>query len=215
VLLARALTTLDHVSTGRLEVGLGLGWSLDEYEACGVEQRQLGSRLDECLDVFEAVWSPGPVHYEGQRVRIAPSTIAPVPLQAGGPPVLLAAYTPAGLTRVGRRADGWNPAGLPVELLAPMWAMVRDEAAAAGRDPDRLRLVVRANGLILDAAIDGERPAYVGSLEQVAADLRATREAGADEVVLGLVDASADVEEMVDVYDALTAAADLAPVAVP
>ena len=52
-------------------------------------------------------------------------------------------------------------------------------------------------------------------LEQVAADLRATRDAGADEVVLGVVDDLSSVEEMVDVYDALTAAADLAPVAVP
>jgi probable F420-dependent oxidoreductase len=205
VLLARALTTLDHVSQGRLEVGLGLGWSLDEYEACGVEQRQLGGRLDECLDVLEAVWSPGPVRYEGDRVHIAPSTIAPLPVQAGGPPVLLAAYTPAGLARVGRRADGWNPAGLPVELLEPMWAMVRDEAAVAGRDPDRLRLVVRANGMVTAAPVEGDRPTYVGSIEQVAADLDATRAAGADEVVLGLVDASAGVDEMMDLYDALVA----------
>jgi probable F420-dependent oxidoreductase len=215
VLLARSLTTLDHVSDGRLDVGLGLGWSLDEYEACGVEQRDLGGRLEECLDVLAAVWGPDPVAFEGPRVRIAPSTVSPKPVQRSGPPVLLAAYTPAGLARVGRRADGWNPAGLPVELLAPMWAMVRDEAAAAGRDPDALRLVVRANGLVTDAAVDGDRPTYVGSLEQVAADLRATRDAGADEVVLGLVDEMSSIEEMVDTYDALTAAADLAPVAVP
>lgn len=215
VLLARALTTLDHISNGRLDVGLGLGWSLDEYEACGVEQRDLGDRLEECLDVLAAVWGPDPVVFDGPRVRIAPSTISPKPVQRSGPPVLLAAYTPAGLARVGRRADGWNPAGLPVELLAPMWTTVRDEAAAAGRDPDALRLVVRANGLVTDAAIDGDRPAYVGSVEQVAADLRATRDAGADEVVLGVVDDLSSVEEMVDVYDALTAAADLAPVAVP
>ena len=162
-LLARSLASLDVLSDGRLTVGLGLGWTLDDYRAIGVPQHELGRRLDDAVDTLGTAWR-GPAR----------------------PPVLLAAYTPAGLDRVARRADGWNPAGVPVDMLAPMWASVRDLAAGHGRDPDTLELVVRAHVHITDAPIDGERPAYHGTVEQVAADLADTRRAGAHEAILGL-----------------------------
>ena len=186
-MLARSLASLDVLSEGRLTVGLGLGWSLDEYEAVGVPQRELGRRLEEALDVLGAVWRPDPVAYEGRTVRIASASMGPKPVQVPGPPVLLAAYTREGLDRVARRADGWNPAGLPVTMLAPMWATVRDLAAGHGRDPDALELVVRANVALTDRPVDGaDRPSYHGTVDQVAADLESTRQAGAHEVILGL-----------------------------
>jgi len=209
VLLARSLTTLDHVSAGRLTIGLGMGWSVDEYEAVGVPQRHLASRLDEALDVLDAAWSPGTVSHCGARIRIVPSTIEPKPLQ-GRPPVLLAAYTPAGLDRVARRADGWNPAGLPLDAIAPMWHAVRELAHGHGRDPEDLELVVRANIKLHDHPLDGDRPAYHGSVEQVAADLDATRAAGAHEIVLGIMGQdTADLTASLEEYAAITAAAEL------
>jgi alkanesulfonate monooxygenase SsuD/methylene tetrahydromethanopterin reductase-like flavin-dependent oxidoreductase (luciferase family) len=165
-LLARSLASLDVLSDGRLSVGLGLGWSLDDYRTAGVPQDELGRRLDDALDTLDATWS-------GRS--------------AARPPVLLSGYTPDGLDRVARRADAWNPAGLPIDLLAPMWASLRDLTAGHGRDPDALELVVRANVDITDQPIDGaERPAYHGTFEQVAADIADTRRAGAHELILGL-----------------------------
>jgi alkanesulfonate monooxygenase SsuD/methylene tetrahydromethanopterin reductase-like flavin-dependent oxidoreductase (luciferase family) len=162
-LLARSLTTLDVLSDGRLTIGLGLGWSLDDHAAEGVPHDQLGTRLEHALDVLDLA---------GDRPR---------------PPVLLAAYTPSGLDRIARRADGWNPSGLPIDQLAATWASVRDQAAAYGRDPDRLDLVVRANIRLTERPVEGtDRAGYHGSLEQVVADLDATRRAGAHEVILGL-----------------------------
>ncbi len=192
-LLARSLTSLHRLSDGRLTVGLGLGWSLDEFAAVGVPQQELGRRLDDALDMLGTVWSTDGTDDAGLRPR---------------PPVLLAGYTEDGLDRVARRADGWNPAGLPVELLAPMWASVRDRAAAHGRDPDQLELVVRADVAISDSAIDGDRASYTGTVEQVAADIADTRRAGAHEVILGLhgdpcldqaLDVFARIAEAVDV----------------
>jgi probable F420-dependent oxidoreductase len=174
-LLARSLTSLDVLSEGRLTVGLGLGGSLDEFTALGVPQRELGRRLDDALDVLRAAWGADPS-----------PPLGPAHMQRPGPPVLLAASTPAGLDRVARRADGWNPAGLPVEILAPMWADLRDRAAGHGRDPDALALVVQADLVLFDRPVAGDRPSYTGSVDQVAADLDATRRAGADEVILGL-----------------------------
>lgn len=201
-LLARLLTSLDVISAGRLTVGLGMGWSTEEFEAVGVPKRGLAARLEEALDVLDAHWSDGPVAYEGDGLRIVPSHNELRPVQTPRPPVILAAYSPAGLDRIARRADGWNPAGLPVELLGPMWAHVRDQAAGHGRNPDALELVVRANIHLTGQPLDGDRPSYTGSFDQVVEDLLATREAGAHEVILGIVGAT-DPDEVLDNYAGL------------
>jgi probable F420-dependent oxidoreductase len=209
-LLARSLTTLDHISGGRLTVGLGLGWSADEYEAVGVPQRRLGNHSEEILDVLEAIWSSEMVEHDGERYHIAPSTILPKPVQAPRPPLLLAAYTPAGLDRIARRADGWTPAGLPVSAVAPMFAVVRDLAAGYGRDPDSIQLVPRANIKITDRPLHADRPAYWGSIEQVSDDIDATRATGANEIILDLQANATSAAELIDL-----AQAHLAPNLVP
>jgi probable F420-dependent oxidoreductase len=203
VLLARALTTLDHISSGRLTVGLGLGWSADEYDAVGVPQRDLAARAEEALDVLEAVWTGDVVSHRGARFDIAPSTILPKPVQGPRPPLLLAAYTPAGLDRIARRADGWTPAGLPVDAIAPMWSMLRSAAADHGRDPEELALVVRANIKVLDAPLGSDRPSYWGTVDQIVDDLAATRRAGAHEVILDLQSCTSTAAELLALAGAL------------
>lgn len=207
LVLARALTTLDNISAGRLTVGLGVGWSVDEYEAAGVPMSDLGARLDETLDVLDVAWGDDVASYRGRQVSIAESRVLPKPVQRPRPPVLLAARTPAGLDRVARRADGWHPAGLPVEAIAPTWNVVRLAATAHGRDPDSLSLVVRADIRLTDRAIEGERTSYHGSVEQVAEDLDATRRAGAHEVVLRLL-GDPTLEEMLDKHARLAESLD-------
>ncbi|MCU1376931.1 MAG: putative hydride transferase [Actinomycetia bacterium] len=203
VLLARALSTLDHLSGGRLTVGLGLGWSADEYDAVGVPQRDLAAQAEETLDVLDAVWTSDVVEHHGARFEIRPSTILPKPVQRPRPPLLLAAYTPAGLDRIARRADGWTPAGLPVDAIAPMWMMLRDAAAGHGRDPDTLDLVVRANIKVLDTPLGGERPSYWGTVEQIVDDIDATRQAGAHEIILDLQACTTTADELLDLAGAL------------
>lgn len=210
IVLARSLATLDQISGGRLTVGLGLGWSQDEYEAVGVPQRDLASRSEELLDVLEVTWREEVVEYRGERIHIAPSTIGLKPLQRPRPPILLSAYTPAGLERIARRADGWTPAGLPVEAIAPMWAALRDMAAERGRNPDELALVVRANVKLSDRPLGGDRPSYYGSSEQVADDLAATRAAGAHEVILDLHPNARTAHELLDLAGGLAGASLLA-----
>jgi len=210
VLLARSLTTLDHISSGRLTVGLGLGWSVDEYGAVGVPQRRLGNHSEEILDVLEAVWTEDVVSYDGERYRIAPSTIMPKPVQNPRPPLLLAAYTPAGLDRIARRGDGWMPAGMPVAAIAPMWATIRDLAAGYGRQPDDLQLVVRANVKIFDQPLGSDRPSYWGSIEQVTDDIDVTRSTGAHEIVIDVQSDDRGAGELIDLADAL-----LSPILLP
>jgi probable F420-dependent oxidoreductase len=204
IVLARSLTAIDMVSNGRLTVGLGLGWSADEFDAVGVPQRRLAGHLEEVLDMLESVWADGVSSHRGERFQIAPSNVLPKPVQRPRPPILLAAYTPAGLDRVARRADGWTPAGLPIDAIAPMYGAVRDMAAGHGRDPDAIDLVVRANARVTQLPLGVERPAYHGSIEQVTEDLDATRATGAHEIIVDLQGCTGSVDELLDLAAAIT-----------
>jgi probable F420-dependent oxidoreductase len=210
VLLARSLTTLDLISGGRLTAGLGLGWSVDEYEAVGIPQRHLGRRVEEILDVLQAVWAEEVTAIRTGTEHVAPSVIGSKPVQQGGPEILLAAYTPAGLDRVARRANGWTPAGVPLDAVAAMWAGVRSQAESAGRDPHELRLVVRANVHCGERFVGPGRPDFVGSLDQVAADLVTAREIGADELILELQMCTRTTDGLIQRALDITAAADVA-----
>lgn len=207
-LLARMLTSLDVLSNGRLSAGLGLGWSIDEFESVGVERRHLARKLEEALDVLDAHWEEGPIEYEGSTFRIAPAHNELRPVQRPRPQVLLAGFTPAGLERVARRADGWNPAQLPPDVIAPMWAQVRDLAAGYGRDPDDLELIVRANIKLTSTPIDGARPPFCGTPEQVGDDIEATRRIGAHEVILG-IGGVVTLDQALDGYARIAEAADV------
>jgi probable F420-dependent oxidoreductase len=209
VLLARSLASLDVISRGRLDVGLGLGWSADEYAAAGVPQRELAARQEELLDVLEAVWSDDVAEITTRHVDLAPSRIRPAPVQRPRPPILLAAYTPAGLERAGRRADGWTPAGLSIDATAAMWSVVTSAAVDAGRDPAELSLVVRANVHHTSRPLADDRPTFHGSVDQIAEDLRAASDIGAHEVVVDLQGTTGSVSEHLDLADAIVAAGEL------
>lgn len=180
ILLARELTTLDILSGGRLVVGLGQGWSLDEFEAAGADPKARGERADEFLGVLRAVWAGSPAEFQGRHFRLPPSVLAQ-PVRR--PPLLLAAYAPAALRRIALLADGWMPVGVPIPALTQNWSQVREEAAAAGRDPDALQLRVAGFVTLTAAPLDADRPAFTGSEEQVAGDLAAVRALGAREFV--------------------------------
>lgn len=159
ILLARALTTIDLISHGRLIVGMGTGWSPEEYQSVGVPMNQRGSRLDECLDILGKYWTDNPVEYQGKHWTIPPTYVELKPVRK--PPVYLAAFAPASFARTGRRADGWMPAIQPGDdydttFLSQSLAAIRAEAEKAGRDPGAIDAIVRVNprpGYTLDGIV--------------------------------------------------------------
>ncbi|MEV4172241.1 TIGR03619 family F420-dependent LLM class oxidoreductase [Nonomuraea sp. NPDC049709] len=178
--LARSLTTIDHLSGGRLDAGLGLGWSSDEYAAAGVPWKDRARRYDATLDALEAIWTTDPVAFEHELWTIAPSHIEPKP--ARRPPLYLAGFSPAALRRVGRRADGWLTATLPVPALTSMWQTVCRTAEEAGRDPAALRMILRSNPIVTDRGT----PPRSGTVAEIAAYLAGAAEAGVHEIILDL-----------------------------
>lgn len=186
VLLARTLTSLDVLSSGRLDVGFGMGWSSDEYTAAGVPWKGRAARLEEFLDVLESVWASDPVVHEGPFYSVPESRIEPKPVQRPRPPILLGGGAPAALSRIGRRADGWVAPGAPVAVLAPMWQAVRSSAEKAGRDPSSVRMVVRMNSSVTDSPVAPDRLPRAGTIGQLAGYAREVAAAGADEVFIDL-----------------------------
>src|ERR1700753_1588106 len=84
-----------------------------EAEALGIPWAGRGARLDETLDVLQAMWTSNPVQHAGQLWEIPPSTLYLGPVRTGGPPVLLGGYSEKALAGVGRRASGWLPSIAP------------------------------------------------------------------------------------------------------
>jgi probable F420-dependent oxidoreductase len=184
--IARRLATLDVLSGGRLLVGAGLGWSRDEFDALGVSPHGLGRRLDDQLDAIEAIWHDDPVRFDGDGERIPLGAVGPKPLQRPRPPLYLAAFTEPGLRRIARRADGWLTAFLPLDAIVAMHGRIRDLATEAGRDPDRIDLLVRANLHVTSTRVTPDATPFVGTVEQIADDIARYADAGVDHLHIDL-----------------------------
>ena len=130
--------------------------------------------------------------------RIEPGSLTVRPAQHPRPPILLAAYTAARLDRIARRADGRLPANLPFDAIAAGWTTIRDGAAAAGRDPHALELIVRAAPTFSDAALGPTRAPFTGSWRQIADDIAHTRDLGAHELIIDLQAQATRPDELVD-----------------
>jgi probable F420-dependent oxidoreductase len=184
VVLARALTTLDVLSRGRIDVGFGTSWMRDEYAAVAIDWASRGQRLDETLDLLQAWWTRNPVEFHGQFVELTESVVDLRPVQAGGPPIYLGGWSTKQMERVGRRAQGYLAlAGLPDDFQRMLWDTARRSAESADRDPDSLRRVLRLN--ITDPA--------TSALER---ELEAARIMGVDVAVFDFVNCLDDIDEI-------------------
>jgi len=187
VVLARALTTIDVLSRGRLIVGFGLGWSEDEFEAAGTPPKGRGGRADEFLQILKAVWTSDPVEFNGKFFKLARSFIGPKPVQKPHPPIYMAAYTSAALKRVATYADGWQPnGGILLGRMPQMLEELRATAKAAGRDPSSLKLNVVASTTLTADRLDDTRAYFTGSIAQVRDDITRARDLGTTELIFEL-----------------------------
>ena len=169
--LARRFATLDQLSGGRVIAGLGQGWMEEEYRHAGVSMKRRGAGFGEYIDVLRAIWGPDPVEFHGRFYEIPPSQINPKPVQAGGPPIIVAANNPASLARSARQADGINPFLGNREQFQQLVNGYRQMVAEAGRDPKQQMIIIRANVAMTDAPLEQRTPLN-GSVAQVLDDLR-------------------------------------------
>src|SRR5439155_7938427 len=118
VVLGKQLATLDVISRGRLTVGLGIGWSRDEYDAAGTPWEQRGARIDEFIECLDALWTQDEVKFKGAFYFVPTSRVEPKPVQKPRPPLLIGGYREAAFPRAGRVGDGHTGRNLAPENLA-------------------------------------------------------------------------------------------------
>lgn len=194
--LAKRLATIDQLSGGRLTVGLGIGWSAEEHDVSEVDPARRGARCEDFIPALLACWAADPVEHHGPFFDIPAAQIGPKPLQHPRPPLLFGMPSEPGLARTARWADGWNPAG---GRLANVVA-IREKLA--GMRPEGATPLTVHRRLFLQPPVPTMRPQ---TIEEIAAEVRASSEAGIEEVIieLSLWDEIAEPEDWLAVPDRL------------
>lgn len=145
VVLAKMAATLDVISGGRLELGVGSGWQEHEYAAAGVPFKGRTRRLEETVAACRALWRGGPANFGSDTVSFEAAWSCPLPVQPGGPPVFIAGGSSEAVAeRVARLGDGWTTVPRPDDEIAHGIALCRQAYAAAGRDPKTLKVRLNA-----------------------------------------------------------------------
>ena len=200
-LLAQQAVTLDHVSNGRLELGLGAGWFVPEHERFGLPFPPPGERVGrfrEAVEIVDSLLRHEATTFEGRYYRVTEASLRPAPLQKPRPPLTLGAHRPRMLRICAEYADSWNSFGT-VEEMRERNLILDEHCAAIGRDPSAIRRSfygwasqMKAQGLpdpwqstaafedvvgrylavgIGEFVIDQPRPEQFGVLEQVVTDV--------------------------------------------
>jgi probable F420-dependent oxidoreductase len=136
-LVAKQAAEVDILSSGRLRLGVGVGWNAVEYEGLGKDFANRGARSEEQIRLLRALWSEPIVTFDGRWEQIDHAGINPLPVQRQIP-IWIGGYAEATLRRVGELGDGWFPWREPNETMRAAIVRIRDYAAAAGRDPDAI-----------------------------------------------------------------------------
>jgi F420-dependent oxidoreductase-like protein len=206
-LLAKMVTTADHVSGGRVELGLGAGWHEREHEAYGFPFPPLRTRMDileEQLQVVLGNWGEAPFSFEGEHYRLRALEAHPKPVQRPHPPLIIGGNAgPRSARLAAAFADEYNTAFPTLDLVTERKALIDWECEQAGRDPipfsvmtavvvggDSSALTARLHRLAAKIGADGDALAanpppgwIVGTLEQAAEQFEALRGVGVSRVM--------------------------------
>jgi probable F420-dependent oxidoreductase len=137
--LAKRAATVDRLSGGRLQLGLGIGWQREEYEAVGARFDDRGAQLEECIGAMRALWGEQPASFSGTYVAFDRVFMNPGPTGAGVP-IVLGGHSDPAVRRAGRLAQGWLPFTTGPELFATQADLLRQSATEAGRPTDEVEI---------------------------------------------------------------------------
>ncbi len=139
LVLAKELATLDRLSGGRVELGLGVGWLKEEFEALGVPWERRGARNDEYIEAMRALWAGPHAEFHGEFVDFGPVTCSPRPIQERIP-ILVGGDSDVALRRAARMADGYFPGEGDIGRLRALVQRLRETCEAFDRDPDEIEI---------------------------------------------------------------------------
>jgi alkanesulfonate monooxygenase SsuD/methylene tetrahydromethanopterin reductase-like flavin-dependent oxidoreductase (luciferase family) len=230
------VVTVDHISGGRVELGLGAGWHEGEHRAHGFEFPATPARMERLAEQLEIVtrsWSEDAFSFQGRHYQLQDLRALPKPVQRPRPTLLVGGRAgPKSLALAARFADEYNVTGLPHEELAERRARQLDAWREAGRDPGTARMSLMTTGVVGRDQAEVERRVgrvlavtgsndsvaevietksnwVLGTVDQVVGQLQALEAAGISRVMLQHLD-HADVD-MVEVLGEVAASMDTSP----
>ncbi len=188
--LAKYAATLDQMSGGRVTLGVGVGAMTEEFAAMGIPMGRRGSLTDESIAIMKELWTNPHPSFHSRNWDFSDLWFSPKPLQRPHIPLWIGGSSPGALRRAATRGDGWHPSGLSSEEFSMGRQEIREQAAAAGRDPNSLTMSIR-----LEVEVHG-RPSSSRAADRsrlpghdpgaMAGALAAYQTAGIDHVVLAL-----------------------------
>ncbi|MCU1456789.1 MAG: Phthiodiolone/phenolphthiodiolone dimycocerosates ketoreductase [Actinomycetia bacterium] len=184
-ILARSAATIDRLSGGRLEVGLGAGWNGPEHVANGLEFPGVKDRLDmldESCRVLRALWSEPVANFDGAHYKLVDAYCEPKPVQTPLPILIGGRGEKRTLRIVATHADRWNGSG-SIEMLQHSVVKLHEHCAVVGRDPSTIELTVRN-----DFSLTKDRETADGELEQLAGFWKTTVDDARARTWIGPVD---------------------------
>lgn len=184
-IIAKRISTVDAMSGGRVQLGVGLGWQIEEFEAVGVPYSERGKRMDEMIPAIRALWRDWPASYEGEFYKFSRLYCDVKPAQAGGPPIIMGGSTDVAARRAGRLADGYYPYAISPETYAGLIETMRASAKEHGRNPDDIQLTAS--------------PAFWRDGGGNSLDLglaRAYKQAGAQRFLFNTMEAGSDMKDI-------------------
>jgi probable F420-dependent oxidoreductase len=161
LILAKEIATLDRLSGGRVELGIGVGWMREEFDALGVPWEHRGARSDEYIAAMRALWAGPDVEFHGEFVDFPRVTCSPRPIQTSIP-ILVGGDTPAAIGRAVRIADGYFPGEGDALRLRRLIGELRIAAEKHGRDPGSIEVNAIFAAQMTDPVAGAEQFAKLG-----------------------------------------------------
>lgn len=137
---ARAVQTLDIVSEGRAEIGIGAGWLRSEWTAAGLDPRTRGRRLDEALAICKRLWTEEVIEHHGEFFDFGPVMFEPKPIQKPWPPIHVGGESEAALRRAAFHCDGWYGLVHTPETAREVVGRLGELRREAGREKERFEV---------------------------------------------------------------------------
>ena len=153
VVLAKELSTLDHLSKGRMLLGIGVGWLEEEFDALGVPFADRGKRNDDYVAAMRSLWTQEKATHHGDFSRFDNCIMRPQPVN-GTIPVHIGGHTDIAARRAGRLGDGFFPGKGTHEQLARSFDIARDTARQCGRNADAIEMTTGGNGAVGPNAVN-------------------------------------------------------------
>ncbi len=220
-IVAKSFSTLDIISNGRMVLGVGVGGEFPkEFEATGVPVNERGPRSNEAIRVMKRLWSEDHVSHEGRFFKFSDATMAPKPVQTGGPPIVVAGRSEAAITRAARLGDGYMPYLFTPERYRAAAESIAKQREAAGKSMDGFHWVLYQFTALADTHEEAHRRAVarlsrqynqdfenlvdrycvLGTAEQCAERLTQFVQAGARHIILVPIGPEAELMQHLQAY---------------